>query len=124
GPWGLSRDGRTMALAEVKLVRFVDMVIPRTVGHLTGQLARVERLAWSRDSRHMVTLDNRFDVRVWDVIAGKCIDEFHAPRGDFFAPNAAVALSDDGRLVAYASGGGLKSHALIREVEKGVTLAN
>ena len=31
------------------------------------------------------------------------------------ATNAAVALSDDARLVAYASGGEEKSHAVIRE---------
>ncbi|MFI5458615.1 MAG: WD40 repeat domain-containing protein [Isosphaerales bacterium] len=33
--------------------------------------------------------------------------------------NAAVAISDDARLVAYASGGEIKSHALIREVTTG-----
>ena len=44
------------------------------------------------------------------------MDDFRPPAGDLFATNAAVAISDDGRLVAYASGGEIVSHTLIRDV--------
>jgi WD40 repeat protein len=122
-PWSFSRDGRTIASGGQNFVGFGRIFHAGAVRPLHGHLARVERLAWSRDSRTMVTLDNRFEIRVWDVLRGVSIDEFHPPRGEFFAPNAAVALSDDGTLVAYASGGPLVSHALIRDVATGVTLA-
>ena len=86
-------------------VVFCDLVVPQTLQLLRGHLSTVERLAWSRDNRHLVTLDNRFEVRIWDVMQGVSVDEFRPPPGGFFATNAAVALSDDARLVAYASGG-------------------
>ena len=118
-PQGFSRDGRTIAMGDVSDVRFCDLVVPLTVRLLNGHLSTVERMAWSRDNRHLVTLDNRFEVHVWDVVRGLSVDEFRPPPGDVFATNAAVAISDDARLVAYASGGETRSHALIREVATG-----
>jgi len=89
---------------------------------LSGHASKVAHLAWSRDSRHLVTLDDRYEVRVWDVMRGVSVDDFRPPAGSFYATNAAVALSDDARLVAYASGGETSSHALIRDVATGKTL--
>ena len=66
----------------------------------------------------MVTLDSEFEVRVWDVTRGLTIDRFRPPAGSYFPSNAAVAISDDARLVAYASGGEPVSHALIRDVQR------
>jgi WD40 repeat protein len=104
-------------------VDFGDLVVPQALRVLSGHLSEVEKLAWSRDNRHLVTLDSRFEVRVWDVERGVSIDEFRAPGGTYYAHNAAVALSDDGRRLAYASGGGPTSEALIRDVATHVTLA-
>jgi len=119
---GWSGDGRTIAIGDVRHVGFCDLIFSQTLRGLSGHLSTVERLSWSRDSRHLVTLDNRFEVRIWDVMRGVSVHEFRPQRGDFYAPNAAVALSDDARLVAYASGGRISSHALIREVATGKTL--
>jgi serine/threonine protein kinase/WD40 repeat protein len=118
-PHGSSAGGRTIAMGGIDTVAFCDLVVPQTLHVLSGHLSTVERLAWSRDNRHLVTLDNRFEMRVWDVVRGVSVDEFRPPPGDCFATNAAVALSDDARLVAYASGGEIGSNALIREVATG-----
>ena len=118
-PQGSSADGRTIAMGDIRVVALGDLVAPQTLRVLSGHLSTVERLNWSRDNRHLVSLDNRFETRVWDVVRGVSVDEFRPPPGDFSATNAAVALSDDARLVAYASGGEIGSNALIREVATG-----
>jgi WD40 repeat protein/tRNA A-37 threonylcarbamoyl transferase component Bud32 len=122
-PWGLSRDGRTIAMGAVSGVAFGDLDVPQALRNLSGHRSAIEQLAWSRNNRHLVTLDNRFEVHVWDVVRGRSIDEFRPPRGTSYATSAAVALSDDGKLVAYASGGGPRSHALIRDVLTRTVLA-
>jgi WD40 repeat protein len=84
-----------------------------------GDQFRVSRLAWSRDNRHLVSLDSRFEIRVWDRERGEPAAIFRERPTDFFAMNAAVALSDDGRLLAYASGGESRAAGNIREVATG-----
>jgi serine/threonine protein kinase/WD40 repeat protein len=121
-PWGLSRNGRTIAMGATDRVAFGDLILPQTLRTLSGHASKVGQLAWSRDNRHLVTLDDRYEVRVWDVMRGVSVDEFRTAAGGFYTSNAAVALSDDARLVAYASGGETRSHALIRDVTTGKTL--
>jgi hypothetical protein len=101
----------------MKEVYFCELVRPQGMFHLRGHQAHIVQVAWSRDKRHLVSLDNRFEVRVWDVKAGLAVDAFRPPAGDFYAGSAAVALSDDGRLVAYASGG-TNAVALIRDIHQ------
>jgi WD40 repeat protein len=123
GPWGVSRDGRTLALGRAEDVGFCDWIFPEVNKTLSGHLAAGAKIAWSRDNRHLVTLDTNFEVRVWDVIRGITIDRFRTPPGSFSSSNAAVAISDDARLVAYASGGEPVSRALIRDLRQQTTLA-
>jgi WD40 repeat protein len=118
----LSADGGVLASLGNYTAAFVDLIIPQTFEGLVGHRGPVERAAWSRDSRHLVTIDNRFEVRVWDVVGGKLVDEFDPPAGDLFATNSAVAISDDARFLAYASGGEIVSHVLIRDVPAHVTI--
>jgi len=120
-PWGFSNDGRWLAAAGIKGAMFCELVVPRALVHLRGHLSKVVQIAWSKDNRHLVSFDKSFDVRVWDAHAGLALDAFRAPPGDFYAENAAIALSDDGRLMAYASGG-MKSTVLIRDISKHVQL--
>jgi WD40 repeat protein len=65
-PWELSDDERTLATGATASASFSDIVFPQAIKSLTGHLAVIERLAWSRDNRHLVSLDNRFEVRVWE----------------------------------------------------------
>jgi WD40 repeat protein len=122
-PSAISANGRTIAMGTNGLVAFGDLAVPETLRILSGHLSTIERLAWSRNNRHLVTLDSRFEVRIWDIEHGASIDAFSPPQGTYYAPNAAVAISDDGRQLAYASGGGPTSHALIRDVLTHTTLA-
>jgi WD40 repeat protein/tRNA A-37 threonylcarbamoyl transferase component Bud32 len=119
----LSTNGRTMAMGGTTVVAFADLVVPDAVRILHGNQSAVERLAWARNNRHLVTLDNRFAGHLWHVERGKSIDAFDLPRGTYYPTNAAVALSDDGRQLAYASGGGRTSHALIRDNVTRATVA-
>jgi WD40 repeat protein len=117
-PFGFSRDGRWLAAGDWAMASFAELVIPDVVQHLRGHAAGVERLAWSRDGRTLASLDTRFQARVWDVERAKQVDVLQAPRpnGEFFAQNAALALSDDGRLLAYASAGKCEAKAMIYDV--------
>jgi WD40 repeat protein len=117
-PFGFSRDGRWLATGDWSLVSFAELVIPNVVQQLRGHAAGVDRLAWSRDGRTLGSLDTRFQVRLWDVEEAKQVDVVSVPRpnGNFFAQNAALAISDDGRLLAYASGGERPARALIYDI--------
>jgi eukaryotic-like serine/threonine-protein kinase len=121
-PWGFSRDGRRLAVANDEGVAFEDLSLPQILRPLRGHQTGIGRMEWSRDGRHLVALDAGFTVRVWDARAGELIDVFDAPPRGFWAPEAAVALSDDARLVAYASGGRKGAQALIRDVRARKTL--
>jgi hypothetical protein len=82
----------------------------------------VQLLAWSRNNRHLVSLDSAFRVCVWDRRAGVRVAAFAGPPGDLYAENAAVAISDDGGLAAYASGGDTRAEAVLWDVRAGKAL--
>ncbi len=119
-PWGFARDGRRFAGGDTVNVVFCELLAPEIIRRFSGHRTRLAHLAWSRDNRHLVSLDNAFDVRVWDVTRAAALDSFHAPAGGYYAENAAVALSNDGGLLAYASGGP-EPRALVRDVKAGRT---
>jgi hypothetical protein len=121
-PLGFSNDGQRLIGGSIKDVMFCEFSRAEPVSRLTGHLSPITHIHWSRDHRHFVSLDNRFEVRVWDVSLKRAIDSFRPPPGDYFAANAAVALSDDGQLLAYASGG-TKPVALIRDIQARRTIA-
>jgi WD40 repeat protein len=121
-PHGFSSDGSCLAAGNGEQLGFCELEPPLVLRPLSGHRAPVTRLAWSRDNRHLVSLDTQFEVRVWDVPRALAIDTFRPPAGDLNAYNADVAISDDARTVAYASGGDRKATALIREVKGGKDL--
>lgn len=120
-PWGFSRDGRTIGHGTTREVGFGELLLPETLRQLGKHPAQVDRLAWCRDNRHLVSLDASFEARVWDVQRGVPVRVSREPRGLQKANNAAVALSDDARQMAYARGG-RNSEFLIRDVQTGKVL--
>jgi WD40 repeat protein len=96
--------------------RYVELLIPQAIRQLRGHRAHIARLTWSGDNQRLVSLDSRHEARVWDVKLALAVDVFRARETEFFAGNAAVALSRDGRLLAYASGGEAGAEALIRDI--------
>ncbi len=120
---GFTADGRTLARGETNRVCFVDFRIPDAVRTLHGSASPSHHRAWSGDGRYLASLDRRFEVQVWDVLRSAPADRFRAPRGDGLSPeNAAVALSDDGRYLAYASGGDERAWLVLRDVRGHVTV--
>ncbi len=115
GIGGFSRDGRTVSLSQNREVALGSVTGPSHIRPLLGHRAPVRQLAWSADGRRLATLDVRWDIRVWEAETGRMLDHFDAPVGEFFAGNAGLALSPDGRFLAYACGGppGTKGAALI-----------
>jgi WD40 repeat protein/tRNA A-37 threonylcarbamoyl transferase component Bud32 len=120
-PDAFSSDGRCFATGKTGEVMFCDLQPPQNLVSLNGHRAGITRLAWSRDNRHLASLDSGFEVRVWDIRRARAIDTFWPPAGDLY-DNADVAISDDARTVAYASGGDHKATALLRDVNKGADL--
>ncbi|MFL5339123.1 MAG: WD40 repeat domain-containing protein, partial [Gemmataceae bacterium] len=104
-PSGFAADGRRFAGGDGSRVSICTLLTPQALRDLSGHRASPTRLAWSGDSRRLASLDFRSEVRVWDVDRGLPLGAFDVPRGTFYSPNAAIALSDDGSLLGYASGG-------------------
>ncbi len=117
-PWGFARDERRLVGASAGEVALIDLLAPEAVRELSGHHGRVEHISWSRDHRHLVSLDNRFEVRVWDLQRGTSVYAQRHESVRFFAANAAVALSDDAEQVAFAS----YNRAFIHEVKTGKLL--
>jgi WD40 repeat protein len=122
-PCGFSSDSHYLLASETGRVALCELSPPTVIRRFSEHQTSILRLAWSRDNRHFVTLDSRCEARVWDVAAGRPIHVFTAPAGDeYYADNGAVSLSDDGRLLAYASGGKDVSHVVLRDVRAGKTI--
>lgn len=115
-PCGFARNGRRFATGGFQTVEFCSLVRAQAVKQLSGHRASVERINWSRDNRHLVSMDTNFEVRVWDVPEGMTVDLFRPPPGGHFAGNASVSLDDTGAMAGYASGGPEQAHSLVRDL--------
>jgi WD40 repeat protein len=120
--WGFSGEGRTVGLGGINDAAFGDLVLPGAVRPLNGHQSHVVLIGWAGDNRHLVSLDSSFEVRVWDMERSRVVHSFRPFPGEFYAGNAAVALSDDARLLAFASGGRSRAHALIWDTASGTIL--
>ncbi len=120
--YGFARDGRRFAGGSLSEALTGELTAPQSVVPLRGHSSQVERLVWSRDGTRLASLDSRFEVRVWDVARAALVDRFREPGEGLYATNGALALSDDGRWLAYASGGRIASRALIRDTSVKRTL--
>jgi WD40 repeat protein len=116
-PWSFSPDGRRFAAGDNWRVSFCDLIEPGPLRQLTGHRAFIEQMAWSRDGKRIVSLDSRFELRVWDARRGVPLVRLLVPPGTVSGANSGLALGD-GDLVAYASGGE-KSQVVLHEVTTG-----
>jgi serine/threonine protein kinase/WD40 repeat protein len=117
--WGFSRDGRTLVSTSTEFVQFEEVLYPTAVVRLQGHRASIDHLTWSADGRRLASLASNYELRVWDMgrptRAMQVIEPPHT--GGFFAHQGHLALSPDGRRLAYASGGESKATAVIFDVE-------
>jgi WD40 repeat protein len=95
---------------------------PQGLKQFSGHGSGVTRIVWCRDNRHFVSIDSRFDIRAWDITRAGAITSLQPNPGTYSSSNAAVAISGDAKLVAYASGGD-PSFAYIFESASGAELA-
>ena len=119
--WGFSRDGRTHVSTAPDTVMFQELQYPEALVRFPAQRASIEHLSWSADGRRLASLASNFEVRVWDATRpGQPVCTIQGPQtGGFYAHQAHVALSPDGRRLAYASGGELAAKAAIYDVTSG-----
>jgi len=102
-PAGFSADGRAVAATGSTGVAFYDLAIGGPLRELAGHGYGIDKVAWSRDGRRLASQENGNAVRVWAAEDGRVVDAFPVEASQFDHTNAALALSDDGRYVAFAS---------------------
>jgi WD40 repeat protein len=104
-PWSFSRDWKMFAAGGDAQLAFCRLDAPSVVRHLSGNRVRADKITWSRNSRHVATLNDRFELQVWDVQRGLAVMRLLVTPGGYSTANAGIALSDNGALLAYVSGG-------------------
>jgi WD40 repeat protein len=114
-PWGFARDGRRLAVSSGEAVGFARLLVPDVLHTFNGHRTLIEKIAWCRDSRHLVTTDSSFEILVWDVGIGTIVRQFAHPAGDEYAGNLTAVLDDEARLLASAAG----KDAFIHELNTG-----
>ncbi len=121
-----SPDGRTVAISKGHFVELGRWSRSDVVRVLRGHRAMVDQLVWPARGDFLASLDARREVRVWDVTTGRRTYRYEAPVGEFYAANAGLALSPDGRFLAYACGGppGTAGFALIRDTQADIAVAD
>jgi len=91
----------------------------RGIQTLYGPRGQVAWTCFSPDGRRVAALSQTFEAGVWDRETGKLLRLLDAPMG-FFADNAGLAFSADGRRFAIASG----ERATLWDVETGTVLGS
>ena len=80
-PGGFADDGQSLATGGPGEVSLCNMLLTEVVREFAGHRATVEKIAWSRDNRHLASLDTSFQIRVWDRTKSTPVDSFQGPRG-------------------------------------------
>lgn len=114
---GFSRDAAHVALSESNSVSIANWIVPSAIRMLRGHSAPIGKLADSIDCRRLVSVDNRFEARVWDLDTFSEITSFQLPVGGFYPSNCGLAFSRGGRFVAFASGGPETAEAVIYDLQ-------
>lgn len=90
----------------------------RGIETLRGLSGEISKICFSADGRTLAALAHNWEVGVWDLAAGHLMRVFDVPRGEF-ADNAALALSPDGKRLAFSG----STSAKIYDIQSGSRLA-
>ncbi len=74
----------------------------RGLTSLRGLVGEIAKVTFSPDGTKVAAASHRFDTAVWEWPSGRLLHVFDTPKG-MWADNLAVALSHDGKRLAYSS---------------------
>jgi WD40 repeat protein len=95
-PSATAPDGKTLAQADGKAVRFIDLGTKKEIRRLKGHTDTVTALSFSPDGKVLVTGSKDKSLLVWDIGSGKILRKLGGHR----AAIVNVAISPDGRTVS------------------------
>lgn len=84
-------------------VRVWDLERERGIHALRGLSGQISKVCLSEDATLLAALAHNWQVGVWELPSGRLRAVFDAPKGEW-ADNAALALSRDGRRLAFSAG--------------------
>ncbi|MSR57084.1 MAG: hypothetical protein EXS05_05365 [Planctomycetaceae bacterium] len=105
-PQGFARDSRRFAVSGQADSAICELLLPRANRALTGLAGNVAQIRWSADESHLVALDSRFEMRVWNATSGRQVARVVSEDADVYALNVGIALDERGRQLAI-------SHAVV-----------
>jgi WD40 repeat protein len=101
----LARDGSLLAVASGETCTLSDPRTGKSLHTLNGHKSRIEGVAFSNDGKLLATAAIDRTACVWDTATGKLLHTFEHDGG---SSGVCVALSPDGRTLAYGDGWGLE----------------
>ncbi|QDU18957.1 WD40 repeat domain-containing serine/threonine protein kinase [Urbifossiella limnaea] len=113
------RAGRTVTISDSQGAGVARWVEPAAIRTLRGHQTAVGKLAYSADGKRLASVDASFEGWVWDLESGGAVASYPLPIGGFYTANCGLALSSDGRWLAFASGGRERSAVVVRDLTRG-----
>jgi serine/threonine protein kinase/WD40 repeat protein len=101
-------DGRRLATGKMPvwgagLVSIVELELSRGIQTYRGLAGPISAVWFSAEARRLAALSNDWQAAVWERDSGRLVAVIDAPPAQF-VDNASLALSPDGRRLAYAGG--------------------
>jgi serine/threonine protein kinase/WD40 repeat protein len=114
---GCSADALRLVRTDQDAVGFCDWHPPSVIIPCSGHRRPVTYTAWAANSARFASLDNSFELCVWDAAGGRLLRRVQLPLGDHYADNGGLAMNEDGSVVcaAYSHRSAGESHFLFVE---------
>ena len=117
--FALSADGATLAWGAGVVVHLWDAAGDKKMGDLGRHEALISSVALSRDGRLLASLDEHEIVRLWDVVAGKCLQVTSDDGKEFSFHSVELIAAPGSQLVAKASEDGMNTRYGLRDLQSG-----
>src|SRR5262249_33147478 len=91
----------------------------RGIGTLRGLSGQISKICFSADGHKIAALSHNWEIGVWSLADGSLLRIMEVPKGEW-ADNAALALSPNGKRLAFSS----LQTAKVWDLESGAELAS